>query len=783
VNSRPALLLSAEDRTRVAEVHQLVLVGGEKSVEQLIARLDDRSWAVRREVVFALAQLGEAAIPAMIQTLVTRRDLEARIAALVEALAASRGNPDAALLALIESTDPAVVCDAAHILGRRQSPAALAALATLLDHGDDNVSVSAIEALGRIGGQQSVERLIRVLESGNFFRVFPAIDVVGRLGDVRATEPLVKLTGIELYTLEATRALGRIGDIGAIPALAALLVNPGDALVRTAATALWEIHKQRFAGTSNVAREGPTPWIPTQPEMSVRRLIQASNGADRGEQVAMCHVLGWFATREAIAALLGFLRMEGEVALAALGALGRLGDSINAEVLSSLRDGDSARRALLLPLVGRASARLEVVLCLRDPEPEVRAAACGALARLGDVGAVAPLFALLCDVSPHVSQAAVNAIVSLGSNETERLALIAAKSVNPQERRGGVRIVSTFGYRSGLAVLLAAIEDEDERLRDIALPGLALLDGAKALEALLTAATEGTMRTRTAAVRALGLASANPRVEEVLRASLQHADPWIRYHACHALGRRKDVASTDALVVLLDDEAGQVRIAAVEALSHMPGNIAKQVLRTAATSKDPDMQRAAVVGLGIRGDPDVLPTLLEATRSHEVATRLVALSALVGFKQPEAFDAMVRAASDPDESVRSAAMGLLATAPGPAATQALIGLVANRLSRSQALVALAHPAEGRVKALLEALEIADESLAGPLAIALSRIPRVEAGEGLLQSLGSKNVATRRAVASVLGSALSSRARSALADAAARDPDFEVRRLAAATLEN
>lgn len=777
----PALLLSAEDRTRVTEVHRL-LSEGPQSVNPLIGRLDDPSWAVRREVVFALAQLGDAAIPAMCEVLVSRRDHEARLAALVDALVASRGNPDAALLVLIGSKNPAVICDATQILGRRQSSAALTALAALVEHGDDNVSVGAIEALGRIGGPVSVERLIHVLETGNFFRVFPAIDAVGLLRDVRATASLVGLTGKALYTLAATRALGQIGDVWAIPALAALLVNPGDLLVRTAATALWEIHKQRNEDAPNVAPQSATHWLPEQADGSVRRLIEACIGSSPAEQVAMIHVLGWFATREAVAALLRFLEIEGESGQAARQALTRLGELIDPEVLSSLRSGDSARRALLLPLVGRSAARLEVVLCLSDPSSAVRAAACSALARLGDPTAVRALFGLLGDDSGQVTQSAVNAILSLGGHETERLALAAAVSRKPQERRGGLRIVATLGYPSGLAVLLAAIDDDDERLSDIALPGLALLDDPMALDALLAAADHPSKRIRIAAVRALGQAASDARVEQVLRASVRDLDPWIRYHACRSLGLRKDVGSIDVLVACLQHEAGQVRIAAVEALSHMPGEVAKQVLRAASTATDPDMRRAALVGLGLRCEPDVLPALLEATQALEPATRLIALSALAGFKQPEAFAALVQAASDADEGVRTAAIGVLGAASGVAATKALLSLITGP-SRGPALLALAHPLEGRVPTLIEALEHANEVLAGPVALTLARIQQADAVEGLLKALGSNNVAARRAVVSVLGSVRSPRARAALVNVAARDPDFEVRRRAAATLES
>lgn len=776
----PALLLSVEDRRRVAQVHALVTAGA-SSVDELVRWLGDPSWVVRREVIFGLAQLGDAAVPAMCQALVSQRDLEARIAALVEALSASQGNPDEALLALLASNDPAVVCDAAQVLGRRQTPGALASLAALVEHGDDNVSVAAIEALGRIGGLQSVDRLVGVLESGNFFRVFPAIDVVGRLGDARATDPLVQLTGKALYTLEATRALGRIGDARAVPALTALLDSPAKSQVRTSAWALWEIHKLRFAAAANVAMQAPAGWKPPHPEQTAQRLIEALPKADRDEQVALCHVLGWFATRAAVATLLALLTEEGAVAEAARSSLARVGDSIDSDLIASLRTGDSARRKLLLPFVGRSPARAEVELSLTDPDPAVCAAACAALARLGDPGAVPALFKLLPKASPQVGQAAVNAILSLGSHQTERLALAAAGSADPIERRLAVRIVATLGYESGLPILLRAIEDSDERLRDIALPGLALLESSLGLDALLAAAVHASLRTRTAAVRALGQAGPDPRVDKALRAALVHEDAWVRYHACHSLGRRKDTGAVDALVLRLADDAGQVRIAAVEALSHLPGALAKQVLQTAALSTDPDMRRAALAGLGLTGDPDVLPTLLEAAQSGDESTRLVALSALAGFSQPEALAALVVAANDVNEGVRSAAVGVMMTAAGRAPTLALVGLIGGLRSRRPALQALTHPVEGRVQVLLGALEAAGEALVGPLAATLARIPRPDAREGLVLALQSPNVLLRRAAATALAGA-GPAAMAALAVVALRDPDFEVRRLAAMAME-
>src|SRR5690606_14268682 len=121
------------------------------SAGELVARLDDRSWPVRRAAVAALARGGIATVAPLVEVLAHHRDHEARVAATVDALAASSVDVDAAVMALGDGAPPPITCDAAQILGRRRSRAAVPTLARWVAHEDDNVSVAAMEALGRIG--------------------------------------------------------------------------------------------------------------------------------------------------------------------------------------------------------------------------------------------------------------------------------------------------------------------------------------------------------------------------------------------------------------------------------------------------------------------------------------------------------------------------------------------------------------------------------------------------------------------------------------------------------
>ena len=65
------------------------------------------------------------------------------------------------LLALCESDSPAILCDAAQILGRRESARSVPELQRLTEHADDNVALAAVEALGRIGGREALGRSAR----------------------------------------------------------------------------------------------------------------------------------------------------------------------------------------------------------------------------------------------------------------------------------------------------------------------------------------------------------------------------------------------------------------------------------------------------------------------------------------------------------------------------------------------------------------------------------------------------------------------------------------------
>ena len=208
-------------------------------------------------------------------------------------------------------------------------------------------------------------------------------------------------------------------------------------------------------------------------------------------------------------------------------------------------------------------------------------------------------------------------------------------------------------------------------------------------------------------------------------------DSWVRYYACQSVGRLEHSEVTEQIAKLLGDEAGQVRLAAVEALSHLRVPEAHRALREAAQSSEIEIQRTALVGLGIAHRPDDLPVVLAGANSDDLATRLMALSALVSFSSPLVVGALCSASADKDEQVSATAINLLAARPEQEATEVLVDLLGNARTRDRAKAALLLAAEGRMAGLLTALESANDDLAAILVGLFSRMEKPVGINGLL----------------------------------------------------
>jgi HEAT repeat protein len=771
--------LTESERSRIEHVDRLVALGG-RAVRDLIGALSESSWTVRRAVVAGLASLGDEAVPALCRWLRDVRSSEHAIAAAVDALATSIGSTVATeVLALADTPSPAVVSDAAQILGRRKVAAAAPRLAELVEHGDDNVAVAAIEALGAIGGTSAVETLVRVVESRRFFRTFPAIQVLARTGDPRAIPPLAALLSDDTYRLEVVRALGRTGSAHAIGPITSLLRSPSDAVVCVVAVALSElIERADWMGSSEnvgrVLRTALAPWL--------GRFAKALHTGDSSERAAIARLLGRAGDATVLPAIAAMLE-DAQLVSAATDALRHLDRASDEALVAALVVDDAQRRAAILPLVRAPSAAPAIRRLLADDDVEVRARACEALARVGDTSSVPAFFDLLGDASPRVAHAAVSAILTLGTADTEALALAAARANRPGVRRHAIRILGAFGYVAAFDTLRSAIDDSDRRLAELAIAGLGTIDDTRVDTVLGQLAASRDDALRAAVMRAAGLRGGRASAQLLAR-GLGDTSDWVRYYAAQGLGR---IGGTDAprsgelLVQHLHDPAPQVRIAVIEALSRLGSAEAWEAICRAAASADPDERRAGLVGLGMHTRDDAAALLVEAAGSADHATRLVAIAGLARQPGDAALAALDHAVGDANPELQAAALSLLAERDDEAAARVLVGWAIKTEPDHPAHRALSRPGANRVLTLLSTLANADERSAPILVAALARMHFEMATAALFEALALANPAARAAAASTLVSLAADGAVRAVTTLASTDPDPHVRRVCAAAL--
>jgi HEAT repeat protein len=239
---------SQQERRRAALA--LRLRGDLRAVEPLIAATRDRSQWVRMAAVRALGKLRDARAIEALSARLDDRDKEVRRSA-ATALGALRDVRAAdALTQALTDGSWRVVESAEKALRKLRTAPRTAVLVELLQHADLGRGHVAAARLGDLGDPEAIAPLLQVAES----RAQPdgvrvaALQAVAKLGDRRAAEVALRLLpgldalpeggmslgGPALLRSEIARIIGQVGDAGAAPALVELL-GDGNPYVRLAA--------------------------------------------------------------------------------------------------------------------------------------------------------------------------------------------------------------------------------------------------------------------------------------------------------------------------------------------------------------------------------------------------------------------------------------------------------------------------------------------------------------------------------------------------------------------
>lgn len=272
-----------------------------------------------------------------------------------------------------------------------------------------------------------------------------------------------------------------------------------------------------------------------------------------------------------------------EVALRDLFVLSDLSRSDVEVVESAWSEVPVARRRRLLEwLVESSTERIELLfgrllrIALRDEDETVRVLAINGLWEDTEADLIGPLTAILrSDTSEAARGAAASA---LG-------AFVLAGELDELD--------ASLAMRAEQA-LLVAMQSAEEAIpvQARALESLAYSSEAGLRQMIEDAYYAPHDEMRLSAVRAMGR-SADSRWRSMVRAELASNDTEMRAEAARAAGELELKAALPDLIALVEDDALLVRLAAIEALGHVGGKEARDLLRSIANDADVEEMQAA----------------------------------------------------------------------------------------------------------------------------------------------------------------------------------------------
>ena len=306
-------------------------------------------------------------------------------------------------------------------------------------------------------------------------------------------------------------------------------------------------------------------------------------------------------------------------------------------LIEALRDSDRAVKTAAtdaLTAIG-TPAVVDLSYCLEDPDLSVQEAAASILSEIADERVLEPLESALLNQDWVVRMHAARAVGRLGNPRSVETLVLLLQDKVPAVRDEAIAALVSIG-ESAVAPLVAALKDQDWRVR------------LRATEALCV------LKSRTAVEPLVGLLQHDP-------------DTAVRQEAARALGQIGDPTAVDALLGGVEEPRLQVRV--IEALGRIGDRRVLPLLfrliselktsdyedRTPACEDNRYEEDLASVEEAIRAlariqDEDAIPLLVTALQSTLI--RNEASEALVRFGQQAIAPLVSRLQHERDENIR-----------------------------------------------------------------------------------------------------------------------------------
>lgn len=599
----------------------------------------------------------------------------------------------------------------------------------------------------------------------------------------------------------AAEILGRANAASAVPALVAAMNDRFE-----------DAASVKAAATKALANLRDATAIP----LLIAQLTTVDEGASRSVSEALV-AFGRLAVEPLIEILANPEHPGARVWSARI--LGRIADSRATEdLITRLHDRDDLLRMAAAEALGSIADNRAVQplirATLRDPAPQVRAHAAGAVARIEGDRAIDVLVAALADPDYATRLRALEAFEAIRVDDTTHLES-ALRDPNIDVRRRAGLALERVGY---LDRVIGQLTSSDRTKRERATAAVSELGSVGLLDSVVAYIHHESFEVRAIVARICGELGA-ARVAPLLRSRLDDESWPVRAALVEALGRLKAPDTVGALMPLLVDPEESVREAVAEALTNFPAGELEQHLDQLAAAYDKGtvvIRTQMVILVGRVEGTAAEPLLVRACTDSSDGVRLRAVSAL-GARGGEAMvEPLVARLTDACLEVRMAAVAALGSAASTEAFEGLLSALAgaapdvrdriaeslSRGARKQLFLRLdeieKNPSldvrlgvawtlgkcgdAAGVAVLSRFLRDTNALLRASAAGALAKISDRDAREALLGAAQDPNGRVRAAVVNALGRAPGGEARVVAAlEGCVRDPDVFVRNRALVSL--
>ena len=637
---------SSDEEVRRLSVEQLLRLPMDEAAEHLCRCLGDPGWRVRKTAVERLvACRDDANVQEMLVRSLADGENPGRRNAAYEALVGCGTRVTPRLVAELTNDDIDVRKQVVDALAAIGDPQSRGSLREVIDDPDPNVRAAAAEALGVVGGVDEITHLLAIVQRLDE-DVLVRLSSLRALSNMEASVGVTSLGDALDQSLLRPAAFELLGHSSDPDAIEALLKGLGSGSRSSREGAMGALLR-RLAALDGEAADALTERLRETALASEHLIdlgCDRLDHADLGARMTLIQFLGLVGDRRVVIPILRAGRDEAVEELAdrtlehlgqilaealedeweqldsdlrtrACRVLGRVGGDVAERLIATALDAsDAALRCVAATALGEGGfhdrmadlvRRLEVVA--RDQD-------------LDDDEEVASIVAALVALAEHPRSTGCGADLQLIEMLSSRLA-----GASEPMRLAIAQVLAHVGGEQDEELITFLLKDESATVRRAAVQALDRFDYDRARDALRLALGDESSSVRIAAAGVLGR-SARPEAAQDLAGQMLDEDPRVVSVALRSLGRIHrgqglGGADLEALLEPALDREPLVALAALEALLEIGGESCGALATRVLTRPEPEVLRAAVACLGAHGDDAALAATLPLAAHEDWSVR------------------------------------------------------------------------------------------------------------------------------------------------------------------